>query len=119
MTERERCDIPQVGTYYVVPDGAVLPDGLDPRRVFRFPVAAYCATVTARTDVDPAADAPRWAQPLALAFRKAAKGLHKLDVRAMRDRVYEWQAEGVSDDDIVLRLNRGALAPDDVDDLGG
>ena len=114
----DRCDIPRVGEFYVVPDGATLPDGFD-GRVFRFPVAAYCATVTARADVEPSVEAPRWSAPLQNAFRKASRGLAKLDVRAMREQVYAWQAENVSEDEIVLRLNRGAVAPDDVDDLVG
>lgn len=115
----ERCDIPQVGDCIIVPDGATVPPSVDPAKVFRFPVSAYNATVMSRFDTEPAGAAAAWSQPLSNAFRKAAKGLHKTDVRAMRQKVHEWLAEGVSEDDIVLRLNRGAISPDEADDIGG
>ncbi len=110
MSHPSRCDVPQVGAWYVLPEGAVLPNGLDAGMVLSLPLSAYIATVQARTHEQGTEPPAALSTPIQRALQRASKGLHQVDIRAMRQRVYELQAEGQTDDQIVIAINRGEVA---------
>lgn len=120
MSTPDRCDVPEIGEYVILPANVVLPEGFA-RKVITFPIEAYCATVAARGGDAPLAEpTDEYSPALRKAMRTNAKGLHKVDVRAMHAAVAELKADGKSDDEIVLRLNRGETLTDGVlDSLEG
>ena len=64
----------------------------------------------------PAAPEDTLSPVVRMAYRRATADLLPIDKRVVRAEVEKWRLEpGITDDEIVTRLNRGALVPDGVD----
>lgn len=114
MSTPARCDVPQLDDAVILPEGARLPEGFT-RKVLYVPVAAYCATVTARGGEGVTEPTDDYSPQLRKAMRLASRGLHKVDVRAIHARVAELKLDGKDDDFIILQLNRGEAVTDAAD----